>query len=131
MVDRQSATGCRNLDPHFTIQIDEDHSDMVKFNRDDFRASIFIEKIQEMCGPSKRLHELDPVVPKMDMGFDGRHDSDVSYREQDIPEDVRKSELTGWDYDCMHIKNSALLNHDSDQCSDHFLPQVTRKRPKI
>ncbi|KAF3022635.1 hypothetical protein E8E14_013971 [Neopestalotiopsis sp. 37M] len=99
MVDRQSATGSRTLDPSYTIQIDEDHSDMVKFNTGDRRVPIIISKIQEMCFSDNITDELDTVVSTMSVVSDAHHGSDANYRGPDLLEDARNSELMGWDYD--------------------------------
>lgn len=40
---------------HFTIQIDENHSDMVKFREGSHRIRIVAKKIEEICGNSSGL----------------------------------------------------------------------------
>lgn len=55
LVSRESATGGRSEEePLSTIQIDENHSDMVKFSHGDHRVHIFASKIAEICGSSLR-----------------------------------------------------------------------------
>jgi hypothetical protein len=52
MVDRESATGGRCItEASSTIQIDEDHSHIVKFSPGDHRIAIFISKIHDICWP--------------------------------------------------------------------------------
>ncbi len=48
MVDRQSATGDRLSDLVSTIQIDEDHSNLVKFSLSDYKIPIVISKISDI-----------------------------------------------------------------------------------
>ncbi|KAI9148377.1 Protein SERAC1 [Paramyrothecium foliicola] len=52
MVDKESATAGRCMsDPSSTIQIDEDHSAMVKFSPGDHRISTISNKVREICWP--------------------------------------------------------------------------------
>jgi len=47
MVPKDSATHFAN--PIFTVQIDEDHSSMVKFSDDDNNLNIIIKKLSDIC----------------------------------------------------------------------------------
>lgn len=107
MVDRQSATGSRILDPSFTVQIDEDHSDMVKFNLGDFRTSIIITKIQEMCSLGEKPRGMDPAVTATSVDSDIRCISDASHREQALLDDARRFEVIGVDKDCENTRRTA------------------------
>ncbi|KAF7532276.1 hypothetical protein G7054_g8109 [Neopestalotiopsis clavispora] len=107
MVDRQSATGSCALDLSFTIQIDEDHSNMVKFNRGDRRIPTIISKIKEIYGSSKMTDEIVTFVAPMGVVSDSQLGSDTSYRGPDLLEGARKSELMGWDYDLIVLSLKA------------------------
>ncbi|KAI1376505.1 hypothetical protein F4677DRAFT_459687 [Hypoxylon crocopeplum] len=53
LVTRNSATGGRCIiDPSLTIQIDENHSDMVKFSNGDHRMRIIANRLADICGIS-------------------------------------------------------------------------------
>ncbi|ETS76501.1 hypothetical protein PFICI_11888 [Pestalotiopsis fici W106-1] len=99
MVDHQSATGYRTLNPSSTIQIDEDHSHMVKFNVGDRRIPIIINKIREICFLGETPHRMEPTALAMNMSSGVQYESDTSYARQDLLDDARNSELVGWDYD--------------------------------
>lgn len=73
MVSRESAT--RNLchsHPSSTIQIDENHSDMVKFAVGDHTIGILASKLASICAVSETAN---PIVPS-----DARKDSDQRHR---------------------------------------------------
>ncbi|OTA90642.1 hypothetical protein M434DRAFT_77651 [Hypoxylon sp. CO27-5] len=51
LVTKESATsGFCHTDPHNTMQIDENHSDMVKFTEGDYRIRVVASKLRDMCG---------------------------------------------------------------------------------
>ncbi|KAI0843673.1 hypothetical protein F5Y06DRAFT_255526 [Hypoxylon sp. FL0890] len=51
LVTKESATsGFCLTDPHCTIQIDENHSDMVKFTHGDYRIRVIASKLRDICG---------------------------------------------------------------------------------
>lgn len=53
LVTRESATGDRCfVEPSMTIQIDENHSDMVKFFNGDHRIRVIASKLSEVCNLS-------------------------------------------------------------------------------
>ncbi|KXJ85383.1 hypothetical protein Micbo1qcDRAFT_223338, partial [Microdochium bolleyi] len=71
MVDRSSATGDRcDADAQSVIQVEESHTNMIKFGPGDHRISIFISKIRAICWPDHdTLNNIDvaqerPQEPK-------------------------------------------------------------------
>ncbi|KAI0100718.1 hypothetical protein F4776DRAFT_658252 [Hypoxylon sp. NC0597] len=51
LVTKESATsGFCHTNPHNTMQIDENHSDMVKFTEGDYRIRVVASKLRDMCG---------------------------------------------------------------------------------
>ncbi|KAI1412373.1 hypothetical protein F5Y13DRAFT_200005 [Hypoxylon sp. FL1857] len=61
LVTKESATsGFCHTDPHYTIQIDENHSDMVKFTHGDYRIRVVASKLRDICG-IKEIVTRSPV----------------------------------------------------------------------
>ncbi|KAI1655243.1 hypothetical protein F4813DRAFT_368207 [Daldinia decipiens] len=78
LVTRRSATGGRCYeDPSLTIQIDENHSDIVKFTRGDHRIRILVNRLANICG-------ICPVFDRLDLGI---VPSSVSTDSRGIPDD--------------------------------------------
>ncbi|KAI9150625.1 Protein SERAC1 [Paramyrothecium foliicola] len=98
MVDRQSATSGRYLfDASSTIQIDEDHSHMVKFTPDDRRVSILISKVGKICWPKK-----EPIHSNNEKPAPGFHEAVSSRDNPQIAQLTRVKESPDgvyWDHD--------------------------------
>ncbi len=64
MVTRESATGGRcHSDPASTIQINKDHSSMVKFTRGDQLIPNITSKIREVCNLERDDQQIFTHVP--------------------------------------------------------------------
>ncbi len=105
MVDIASATGGRLANSPSTIQIDEDHSNLVKFSLGDHRIPIMIDKLDKIGGFHENLQEQvasddfqEPVT------FDINDDFTETAIDEQSPLDVVElpPPTTGiftWDYD--------------------------------
>ncbi|KAK3689476.1 hypothetical protein B0T22DRAFT_513888 [Podospora appendiculata] len=105
MVDSPSATGGRyTSDPSSTIQIDENHSNMVKFQHNDHRIPVIILKIRKICllDQNLRSFRVPDVSPLQRMGLNEErfepvdngvdHDSPTASSSHGL-------EPSSWDYD--------------------------------
>jgi hypothetical protein len=105
MVDRHSATSGHDAsDPLSIIQIDEDHSNMVKFSLGDQNISIMVKKIRDICQLEnndnvsvrrhRRLTLAEPIasIPASDDSYIAEAQIDFSWKEQEKLE---------WDHECM------------------------------
>ncbi|KAI0850599.1 hypothetical protein F5Y00DRAFT_268344 [Daldinia vernicosa] len=82
LVTRGSATGGRCYeDPSLTIQIDENHSDIVKFTHGDYRVRIIVDRLAKICG-------IRPVFDQTGLGIAL---SSVSTDSRGIPDDRTQS----------------------------------------
>src|SRR5579871_6733541 len=105
MVDTQSATGGRwTSDPESTIQIDEDHSNMVKFSLGDHRISIIVSKICDICHPEGNVRSLTGLSEastsvRTDVNDYGNLDEHVIPRPSSTSLSG-KPDIPLWDYDC-------------------------------
>ncbi|KAH8892136.1 hypothetical protein GQ53DRAFT_806091 [Thozetella sp. PMI_491] len=108
MVDRQSATSGRwTTDRELTIQIDEDHSNMVKFPLGDHRTPIIVRKIRQISriegvaadGPD----EADPSsgANQIEGGSPSPAEANPSGSGLWPVDSSNQAELLHWDYDLM------------------------------
>ena len=80
MVSRESATGgLFDSRPTSTIQIDENHSEMVKFAPGDHRIDILTNKLGEICGIENMASQQPRIVRRFSLLIrDSIPDSPVS-----------------------------------------------------
>ncbi len=79
MVTRDSATGRRcSSNPALTIQIDENHSEMVKFARGDHRIDIMASKLCEICGIESATSQQPSILRSLSPIYEGISDSSAN-----------------------------------------------------
>jgi hypothetical protein len=110
MVNKESATSGRCLtDPASTIQIDEDHSSIVKFSSGDHRIATISSKVRDICWPEGQPGHPDEGLETLewqgpDDGLETLNDDDpqaASFSEID--------ETNVWNYKCMSLFYSLFL----------------------
>jgi hypothetical protein len=109
LVTKDSATGGRCYShPHLTIQVDENHSAMVKFTPGDFRIRIISSKLADICGVPRTTDLRDAPV--------AAEERSSSYEEpkgepQSTPTWTAIPDPLEWDDDC----ERPLVNRTSGQ----------------
>ncbi|KAH8886645.1 hypothetical protein GQ53DRAFT_769210 [Thozetella sp. PMI_491] len=100
MVDRESATGGRCItEASSTIQIDEDHSHIVKFSPGDRRIAIFINKIHDICWPERFPMNAEQNHTALSQPrFDALESDEATHRVSEAF-GSSQSDFVSWDYE--------------------------------
>ncbi|KAK3317712.1 hypothetical protein B0T19DRAFT_296559 [Cercophora scortea] len=116
MVDPPSATGDRyTSDPTSTIQIDENHSNMVKFQLNDHRIPVVIQKIRHICRHDENAQSFIGIDPMQRMGLIEERleqvDNDFGY---DSPTASSFHDLESSSWDCDWILQFSIQSPERD-----------------
>ncbi|OTA65067.1 hypothetical protein K449DRAFT_366781 [Hypoxylon sp. EC38] len=107
LVTKESATsGFCHTDPHNTMQIDENHSDMVKFTEGDHRIRVVASKLRDMCG-IKEIVTQNPygqdsmLFQYQDTGISGSRNSIRDGPNSTAPSRSKIQDPLFWDIDAI------------------------------